>query len=122
MASKTVLVVDDNALNRKLIKGMLEIIQVEMITAADGTEGIRLAKAHRPDLILMDVQLPDLDGFEVISEIRKRSDLATIPYIYLTGNVTEKRRRQAEAEGCLGIVQEPIAVGEFIETLKKTLA
>lgn len=122
MASKTVLVVDDNALNRKLLKGMLEIIQVEMITAVDGTEGIRLAKAHRPDLILMDVQLPDLDGFEVISEIQKRSDLAAIPYIYLTGNVTEKRRRQAEAEGCLGIVQKPIAVGEFIETLKKALA
>lgn len=122
MASKTVLVVDDNALNRKLLKGMLEIIQVEMITAVDGTEGIRLAKAHRPDLILMDVQLPDLDGFEAISEIQKRSDLAAIPYIYLTGNVTEKRRRQAEAEGCLGIVQKPIAVGEFIETLKKALA
>jgi two-component system cell cycle response regulator DivK len=122
MASKTVLVVDDNALNRKLLKGMLEIIQVEMITAVDGTEGIRLAKAHRPDLILMDVQLPDLDGFEVISEIQQTSDLAAIPYIYLTGNVTEKRRRQAEAEGCLGIVQKPIAVGEFIETLKKALA
>jgi two-component system cell cycle response regulator DivK len=122
MASKTVLVVDDNALNRKLLKGMLEIVQVEMITAVDGTEGMRMAKAHRPDLILMDIQLPDYDGFEVIAEIQKTPELAAIPYFYLTGNVTEERRRQAAAEGCLGIVQKPIAVGAFIETLKKALA
>ena len=102
MASKTVLVVDDNALNRKLLKGMLEIVQVKMITAADGNEGLRLAKAHRPDLILMDVQLPDLDGFEVISEIQKTPDLAAIPYIYLTGNVTEERRQQAGPQCRLG--------------------
>jgi len=122
MASKTVLVVDDNALNRKLLEGMLQIVQAEMLFAEDGTEGIRLAKEHHPDLILMDVQLPDLDGFEVIAEIRKDPVLITIPYFYLTGNITAERRQQADTDGCLGIVQKPIAVGEFIGTLKEVLA
>lgn len=121
MASQTVLVVDDNALNRKLLEGMLQIVQVEMVAAEDGTEGVRLAKAHRPDLILMDVQLPDMDGFEVITEIQKDPDLAEIPFFFLTGNVTEERSKQAEASGSLGIIQKPIAVGEFIETLKRVL-
>lgn len=122
MASQIVLVVDDNALNRKLLEGMLQIVQVEMVAAEDGTEGVRLAKAHRPDLILMDVQLPDMDGFEVIAEIQKDPDLAEIPFFYLTGNVTDARSKQAEASGCLGIIQKPIAVGEFIKTLKEILS
>jgi CheY-like chemotaxis protein len=121
MASQTVLVVDDNALNRKLLEGMLQIVQVEMVAAEDGAEGVRLAKAHRPDLILMDVQLPDMDGFEVITEMQKDPDLAEIPFFFLTGNVTNDRSKQAEACGSLGIIQKPIAVGEFIETLKRVL-
>lgn len=122
MASQSVLVVDDNSLNRKLLAGMLQIVQVEMIAAENGTEGLQLAKAHRPDLILMDVQLPDMDGFEVMAEIKKDPDLADIPFFYLTGHVTDERSKQAEASGCLGIIQKPIAVGEFIETLKRVLA
>lgn len=122
MASKTVLVVDDNVLNRKLLEGMLQLVQARMLFAEDGAEGVRLTRRHRPDLILMDVQLPDMDGFEVVSEIHKDPDLATIPYFYLTGNITAEYRRQAEGQGCLGIVQKPIAVAEFIETLKKILA
>jgi CheY-like chemotaxis protein len=121
MASQTVLVVDDNALNRKLLEGMLQIVQVEMVAAEDGAEGVRLAKAHRPDLILMDVQLPDMDGFEVITEMQKDPDLAEIPFFFLTGNVTNDRSKQAEVCGSLGIIQKPIAVGEFIETLKRVL-
>lgn len=122
MAGKKVLVVDDNALNRKLLEGMLQIVQAEMISAEDGAEGVRLAGEHHPDLILMDVQLPDMDGFEVIAEIRKDAGLAATPYLYLTGNITAERRQEAQAEGCLGIVQKPIAVAEFIETLKEVLA
>jgi two-component system cell cycle response regulator DivK len=122
MASKSVLVVDDNLMNRKLLEGMLQIVPAQMLSAEDGAEAVRLAKSHRPDLILMDVQLPDMDGFEVVAEIHKDADLATIPYFYLTGNITAEYRRQAEGEGCLGIVQKPIAVAEFIETLKKVLA
>jgi two-component system cell cycle response regulator DivK len=122
MVSKTVLVVDDNDLNRKLMQGVMQIVQMEMLSAEDGAAGVRMAKIHHPDLILMDVQLPDMDGFEVVAEIHKDADLASIPYFYLTGNITAECRRQADAEGCLGIVQKPIAVGEFIETLKKVLA
>lgn len=122
MASQTVLVVDDNALNRKLLEGMLQIVQVDMVAAEDGAEGVRLATEHRPDLILMDVQLPDMDGFEVITEIKKNPELADIPFFYLTGNVTEERRKQAKASGCLGIIQKPIAVGDFIKTLKEVLS
>lgn len=122
MASQKVLIVDDNALNRKLLEGMLQIVQVDMVAAEDGTEGLRLAKEHRPDLILMDVQLPDMDGFEVITEIQKDPELAHIPFFYLTGNVTDERSKQAEASGCLGIIQKPIAVAEFIETLKRVLS
>lgn len=121
MPSHTVLVVDDNALNRKLLEGMLQIVQANMVAAEDGTEGVRLAKAHRPDLILMDVQLPDMDGFEVITEIKKAPDLADVPFFFLTGNITAERHKQAEASGCLGIIQKPIPVGEFIETLKRVL-
>jgi two-component system, cell cycle response regulator DivK len=121
MASKTVLVVDDNLMNRKLLEGMLQIAQAQMLSAEDGAEALRVAKSHHPDLILMDVQLPDMDGFEVVAEIHKDPDLATIPYFYLTGNITAECRRQAEGEGCLGIVQKPISVVEFIETLKKVL-
>jgi two-component system cell cycle response regulator DivK len=122
MASKTVLVVDDNALNRKLFEGMLQIVRAEMLFAADGAEAVRLAGEHRPDLILMDIRLPDMDGFEVIAEIQKDADLAAIPYYYLTGNISAEHRRQANADGCLGIVQKPIAVGAFVETLKRVLA
>jgi two-component system, cell cycle response regulator DivK len=122
MASKTVLVVDDNDLNRKLLEGVLQIVQAKALFAKDGAEGVRLAKIHHPDLILLDVQLPDIDGFEVVAQMHKEADLATIPYFYLTGNITAECRRQADAEGCLGIVQKPIAVTEFIETLKKVLA
>jgi two-component system cell cycle response regulator DivK len=122
MAPKTVLVVDDNDLNRKLLEGMLQMVPAEMIFAEDGAEGVRLAKSGHPDLILMDVQLPDMDGFEAVAQIQKEAHPATIAFFYLTGDITDECRRQADADGCLGIVSKPIAVGEFIETLKKVLA
>jgi two-component system, cell cycle response regulator DivK len=122
MESKTVLVVDDNDLNRKLLEGVLQIVQAETLFAKDGAEGVRLALIHHPDLILLDVQLPDIDGFEVVAQMHKEADLAAIPYFYLTGNISAECRRQADNESCLGIVQKPIAVAEFIETLKKVLA
>jgi two-component system, cell cycle response regulator DivK len=122
MALKTVLVVDDNDMNRKLLEGMLQIVQAQMLSAEDGAEALMLTRTRSPDLILMDVRLPDMDGFEVVAEIRQDAALATIPYFYLTGNITAECRRHAEAEGCLGIVQKPISVAEFIETLKKVLA
>ncbi|MDJ0782517.1 MAG: response regulator [Desulfosarcinaceae bacterium] len=122
MPTKTVLVVDDNVLNRKLLEGVLRIVPAEMISAEDGAEGIRLAKEHRPDLILMDVQLPDMDGFDVIAEIRRDPELAGIPYYYLTGNIAPEHHQKAATVGCLGIVQKPIAVGTFVESLKELLA
>ena len=118
---KTVLVVADNELNMKLFHDLLEANGYNLVQTRSGLEAIGLARTHRPDLILMDIQLPEVSGLEVTKWIKEDDDLRTIPVIAITAFAMkgdEERIRQGGSEAYLS---KPISVTKFIETVKTYL-
>ena len=100
--SKRILVVEDTEDNRQILRDLLTSAGFELIEATDGESGVGLAAAHRPDLILMDVQLPVLDGYEAARRIRADSELAHIPIIAVTSYALSGDEAKARAAGCDG--------------------
>ena len=118
---KRILVVEDNETNRYLIGFMLEKSGYEVIEARDGAEGIALAVQEKPDLILMDIQLPDMDGLEATRRIRASEAESDIPIIALTSYAMPGDREKALAAGCNGYITKPIDVETFIAEIEKYL-
>ncbi len=110
---RRILYVEDNFDNRILIKRVLEAEGYTVVEAENGTEGIDLAKAETPDLILMDINLPDLDGYECTSRLRKIEGIGQVPIVALTANVLEGDRQKALAAGCDGYIPKPIDVDDL---------
>ena len=109
MDAKRILVVDDNSAGRELIRSALEPrYQVE--EAIDGCEGLRQIQDHRPDLVLMDIQMPCMDGYEVLKEIRKNESTATLPVIAVTAFAMFEDRQKALGAGFDGYLPKPINV------------
>lgn len=121
MKERTVLVVDDNELNLKLMQGILKVAKCRMEQAADAHSGIEMAKKLNPDLIVMDIQLPDMDGIEAVRWIKKDPSLSTTPVIAVTGYGVEDKKAAAMDAGCTAIISKPIAVQAFIHKLNKLL-
>lgn len=121
MAPKTVLVIEDNQLNLKLVKGLLTIGKFNTLTAHDAETGIELARKHKPDLILMDIQLPGLDGLSATRMIKSDKNLKHIPVIALTSYAMQGDDQKAKAAGCNGYVTKPIDTRNFIDILKSYL-
>lgn len=107
---KSILYIEDNLENRILIKRILEAEGYEVIEADRGEAGLTIAKERSPDLILMDINLPDIDGYECTARLRGIESTSAIPIIALTANAMEGDQEKALAAGCDGYIPKPIDV------------
>ena len=118
---KTVLIVEDNELNMKLFHDLLEAHGYRTLKTRDGREALELAREHRPDLILMDIQLPEVSGLEVTRWIKEDDAIAGIPVIAVTAFAMRGDEERIRAGGCEDYVAKPISVASFIEKVKRYL-
>ena len=120
--AKTVLIVEDNELNMKLFHDLLESHGYDTMGTRSGIEALELARTHRPDLILMDIHLPDVSGLEVTKWIKGDPELRRIPVVAVTAfamNGDEERMRQG---GCEAYLSKPISIAKFMETVRSFLS
>ncbi|MEL7488319.1 MAG: response regulator [Pseudomonadota bacterium] len=120
-AAKTVLIVEDNDLNMKLFHDLLEAHGYETLQARTGPEAISLARAERPDLILMDIQLPEVSGLQVTAEIKEDETMTDIPVIAVTAFAMKGDEERIRAGGCEDYIAKPISVSDFLEKVKRYL-
>jgi two-component system cell cycle response regulator DivK len=106
----TILYVEDNQDNRVLVKRVLEAEGYRVLEAQDGLTGIEVACAKHPALILMDISLPEVDGFEVTARLKAMQNLRDVPIIALTANVMKGDRERTLEAGCSGYIQKPIDI------------
>ncbi|MBK1837952.1 response regulator [Azospirillum sp. YIM B02556] len=119
--TKTVLIVEDNELNMKLFHDLLEAHGYGTLQTREGMEAMRLARQHRPDLILMDIQLPEVSGLEVTRWIKDDPELRSIPVVAVTAFAMKGDEEKIRQGGCEDYVSKPISVVRFLETVKKFL-
>lgn len=112
-----ILYIEDNPQNMRLIKKMLSAHNYEILEANTGMLGLELAVEHRPDLILMDINLPDIVGTEVAQQIKAHNNLAHIPIIALTANAMHGDRERFLAEGCDGYIAKPVSRNELLNSI-----
>jgi two-component system cell cycle response regulator DivK len=105
---KKILVADDKATSRELVRTVLEKFGYEILEAADGLEALRYARENRPDLIILDLHMPGLDGFGVIEILRREAEFATTPIVALTASAMQGDREHALASGFTGYLTKPI--------------
>jgi two-component system cell cycle response regulator DivK len=115
---KTVLVVEDNELNMKLFHDLLEANGYNIVQTRNGLEAIDLAREHHPDLILMDIQLPEVSGLEVTKWIKEDDDLRTIPVVAVTAFAMKGDEERIRQGGCEAYLSKPISVAKFLDTVK----
>ena len=119
--SKTVMIVEDNELNMKLFNDLLEAHGYRTVATRNGIEALDLARKHRPDLILMDIQLPEVSGLEVTKWIKEDDDLRAIPVIAVTAFAMKGDEERIRQGGCEAYISKPISVAKFIETIRRFL-
>jgi len=119
MATKKVLVIEDNELNMKLVRGLLSLEDYTMLEAIDAEAGIKLAMQHRPDLILMDIQLPGIDGLEATKIINADDDLKGIPILALTSYAMQGDEEKAKRAGCVDYITKPLDTRIFLNIIRK---
>src|SRR3989339_1422582 len=117
MEGKTILVIEDNEMNMKLMRAVLRAGNYRMLEATDAETGLRLVREHHPDLILMDIQLPGMDGLSATKIIKTDPDLKDIPIFALTGFAMESDKEKAVDIGLAGYIVKPISVKGLLETL-----
>jgi two-component system, cell cycle response regulator DivK len=118
---KTVMIVKDNELNMKLFHDLLEAYGYRTIGARDGFEVVDLARKRRPDLILMDIQLPDVSGLEVTKWLKEDPELQAIPVVAVTAFAIDGDEERIRESGCQAYLSKPISVPKFIETIRRFL-
>jgi two-component system, cell cycle response regulator DivK len=116
---RTVLIVEDNEKNMKLARDVLQAKGYQTLEAITGEEGVKLAREKLPDLVLMDIQLPGINGIEAFKQIRADAKTARIPVIALTASVTPTDRTAISAAGFDAFVSKPINLKEFVDTVKR---
>ncbi|MEA5465333.1 response regulator transcription factor [Leptothoe sp. PORK10 BA2] len=119
---KTILVIEDEAQTREIFLRCLKFEKFEGIGAENGSNGIRLAERHRPDLIVCDIMMPDMDGYEVLSSLRKNDATASIPFIFLTAKVTMSDLRQGMTSGADDYLTKPCTVENFLDAIASRLS
>jgi two-component system cell cycle response regulator DivK len=119
--AKTILIVEDNELNMKLFNDILQANGYETAQALDGREAIVLAREHHPDLILMDIQLPDISGLEVTKLMKADDDLKDIPIIAVTAFAMKGDDKKIRDGGCEGYITKPVSIPKFLETINTFL-
>jgi len=121
MRKKTILVIEDNELNRKLVKALLQRGPYNVLEAIDAEGGIQLAQEHKPDLILMDIQLPGMDGLSATRIIKEDPELKGTPVVALTSYAMDGDVEKAKKAGCDGYISKPINTRSFLDTIKNLL-
>ena len=119
--AKTVLIVEDNELNMKLFNDLLEASGYRTLQTRNGFDAIELARQHRPDLILMDIQLPEVSGLDVTRWIKEDDELRSIPIIAVTAFAMKGDEERIRAGGCEAYISKPISVTKFLETVRHYL-
>jgi two-component system cell cycle response regulator DivK len=119
MTNERVLVVEDNEKNMKLFRDVLVATGYRTLEATSGREAVDLASEHTPDLVLMDIQLPDLDGLQALERLRADARTATIPVVALTAQAMRGDRERFLAAGFDGYVSKPVNVHDLIETVRR---
>jgi two-component system, cell cycle response regulator DivK len=117
----TILIVEDNDKNMKLARDILNAKGFQTLEAVTGEEGVKLAKEKVPDLVLMDIQLPGMNGIEAFRQIRAYAKTARIPVVALTASVTPTDRSEINAAGFDAFIGKPISLKEFVETVKRLI-
>jgi len=108
VADETILIVEDSLLNRKLAEAVLQPYGYRLLIAVDGAEGIEIATRERPDLILMDMQMPKVSGYDATRTLKAQPETARIPIVALTACAMADERERAMAAGCDGYITKPI--------------
>jgi two-component system cell cycle response regulator DivK len=122
MAGELILVVEDNEKNRKLVRDVLTFKGYTIVEADNGEDGVRLAQERVPKLILMDIQLPGIDGIEALRRIRANDATRAIPIIAVTASAMDRDRQQIMAAGFDAYQSKPLNVKEFIAAVEAILA
>ena len=115
----TILIVEDNVKNMKLVSDLLRAKGYTTLEATTGEKGVELALAHQPDLVLMDIQMPDINGIEAFGRIRADPRTAAVPVVAFTASVTPTDRNRITQAGFNGFVSKPIELKEFLATVKR---
>ena len=116
--SHTILIVEDNELNMKLFRDLLEAHGYETLEARTGPEALEALKESRPDLILMDIQLPEVSGLEVTKWIKEDETISSIPIIAVTAFAMKGDEERIRQGGCEAYISKPISVAKFLETVR----
>lgn len=119
--TKTILIVEDNELNMKLFNDLLESNGYATLCTKSGFEAISLARSHRPDLILMDIQLPEVSGLEVTRMLKEDENLRDIPVVAITAFAMKGDEEKILQGGCEAYLSKPISVAKFLETVNSFL-
>lgn len=120
-STKTVLIVEDNELNLRLLNDILQASGYQTLKTSDGNEAIALAEEHRPDLILMDMHLHGVSGLETTKILKGRDDLKSIPVVAVTASALRGDEEKILAEGCDGFIAKPISISHFLATVARFL-
>jgi len=120
--AKTILIVEDNDLNMKLFNDLLQAHGYKTVQTMDGRDVIQLCREQRPDLIIMDIQLPEISGLEVTKMLKADDDLKDIPVIAVTAFAMKGDEEKIRAGGCEGYIAKPISVPTFLDTVARFLS
>ncbi|MBO6816618.1 MAG: response regulator [Rhizobiaceae bacterium] len=116
--SKKILIVEDNELNMKLFNDLLEAKGYSIIQTRDGMKALDLAREHKPDLILMDIQLPEVSGLDVTRWIKEDDGISSIPVIAVTAFAMKGDEERIRQGGCEAYISKPISVASFVKTIQ----
>jgi two-component system cell cycle response regulator DivK len=118
---KRILYIDDDMPNRMLVRRILNASGFNVEDVSNAVEGIRLAQSNPPDLILMDMSMPDMDGLTATAKIRSMPDISAIPIVAITANVMQGDRERTLDAGCDGYIGKPIDVDTFVDQISQYL-
>ena len=122
MSTRRILIVDDNDDNRRILRDLLTHAGMEVIEALTGEDAVARARTERPDLVLMDIQLPGIDGYEATRRIKAEPSLSQLPVIAVTSYALSGDEAKARAAGCDGYVAKPFSPRALLATVKEHLA
>jgi two-component system cell cycle response regulator DivK len=121
LMSKTVLIVEDNELNMKLFHDLLEAHGYNIVGTRNGIEALDLARKHKPDLVLMDIQLPEVSGLEVTKWLKDDPELKAIPVVAVTAFAMKGDEERIRQGGCEAYISKPISIETFLQTVRRHL-
>ena len=122
LGNREILIVEDNDLNMKLFNDLLQAHGYDTLQTKDGREALTLARDNRPDLILMDIQLPEISGLEVTRMLKAETELKSIPVIAVTAFAMKGDEEKIREGGCDGYIAKPISVSDFLQSVARYLS